>query len=626
MVPLAEGLIWLVFSSGLVSLPEISAPAPALRTFLVDKAPADPEPDPAALIRAAHGASAAPPSGNSRLHTTVGVGYVQHADWGTEALVSGSVAGLDVQADSLFTFGPQGALFDHGTIAVRRPDQHWLAEGGDLFSDLRGPATGARLSWQVTDRWRPSLAFYGPPRHAINTNSVMAYRDRLELGAVTFDGEVATDASYFVRGRVTARQRLAIESSYRRMRLPEAVGDAGVQAEVRVWRGLALTGGLFRSNRAGEQSSWQTFGVRVPLHRAIGLTIERTFTTSGMTNSTASAVMVDAHSNQLMFLQRYEWGDSRARQAGLLSVSRDQLHSMASYTVGPRLNVALRVATQWQESGPSQNWLEAQGTMRITRQTLLQITAPVPQPLDVDRVRVVLEQGLPRQFSVLAEYGRPSAYQDIQFGADPPRFRLMLRRSFDVATPSPSGAVSGSVVDYVGRPVPGARVRLGAFTADSDADGRYVFARVPPGEFDLSLDTDFLPADYAWDGRSRHLTIKASSRVVNDLVVAPLNAIHGRVFVDRDNNGRFDRGEGVPGAVLHLGDHVTATDIDGAYDFYNVLPGTHDVELDADRMPAGFDAGSHTKLTIELREDRPATGVDFLVTAKAKTVIWRSAK
>src|SRR5262249_38898842 len=151
MVPVADGIIWLVFCFGLLTSPGSDPPASTLRTFLVDKAPESPAPDPAAMIRAAQGLSTTPPIATSRLHALVGVGYVQYADWGTEGLVSGSIAGLDVQADSLFTFGPQGPLFDHGTIALRHPTQRWLAEGGDLFSDLRGPATGLRLSWQVTD-------------------------------------------------------------------------------------------------------------------------------------------------------------------------------------------------------------------------------------------------------------------------------------------------------------------------------------------------------------------------------------------------------------------------------------------------------------------------------------------
>jgi hypothetical protein len=146
---------------------------------------------------------------------------------------------------------------------------------------------------------------------------------------------------------------------------------------------------------------------------------------------------------------------------------------------------------------------------------------------------------------------------------------------------------------------------------------------VPTGECDLSLDPAFLPADYAWDGRSRRLKITSSSRVVADLLVAPLNAIHGRVYVDRDGNGRFDPDEGVLGAVVRLGTLVTATGADGAFDFYNLPLGSHTVTLETDRLPAAFSAGLRSSITAELRDDRPVTGADFIVTARAKPVNWR---
>jgi len=628
MVPVAEGLLWLIMSSriGAVTAPAPAAAPTALRTFTIEKQRAPEPPEPSDLIRAARGSVTAPPPSHNTLNAVVGVGYVQHADWGVEGIASGSIGRLTVKAESLFTFGPQGPLFDHGTIWLQHADQRWIAEGGDLFSDLRGPATGVRVSWQVNDRWRPSLAVYGPPRHSLTNDTVVAYRDRLELGRVTLDGEIATDASHFLRGRIVAGGRFAIESSYRRTFNTGSAKDAGLQAELRVWRGLAFTGGVFHSNRLGEASTWHSVGVRIPVHRSIGVTFERTFTTTGSTRSDASAVMVDAHTNQLMFLQRYEWGATQARQGGLLSMQRDQLHSMASFTAGPRLNIAMRVATQWQPTGPSQSWLEAQATVRPARKTMVQVTAPVSQAIDADRIRIALEQGLPRRFSLLAEYGRPSAYQSIQFGAEAPRFRLMLRRQFDVTTPAAGGTVSGLVLDYIGRPVAGARVRLGGYSTESGADGRYQFAHVPSGDFELALDPDFLPADYAWDGRGRRVSIRSSSRSLQDLVVAPLNAIRGRVFADRDGNGRYDTGEGVAGAVVRIGGRVTATNAEGAYDFYNLMPGLHVVELETAKLPPGFDSGERTRVSVELREDRPSNGIDFVVVATSKPVIWRSIK
>jgi len=57
-----------------------------------------------------------------------------------------------------------------------------------------------------------------------------------------------------------------------------------------------------------------------------------------------------------------------------------------------------------------------------------------------------------------------------------------------------------------------------------------------------------------------------------------------------------------------------------------VLPGSHVIDLEISRLPSGFAAGERATLTIALREDRPATGADFVVVAKTKPVIWRTIK
>ena len=90
--------------------------------------------------------------------------------------------------------------------------------------------------------------------------------------------------------------------------------------------------------------------------------------------------------------------------------------------------------------------------------------------------------------------------------------------------------MSGRVLDDAGRPVLGAGVKLGPYTAETDASGAYAFRYVPAGGYDLGLDRNALPADVAWDGREERLTLAVRSRISADLHVAPLNSIHGRVY------------------------------------------------------------------------------------------------
>ena len=63
----------------------------------------------------------------------------------------------------------------------------------------------------------------------------------------------------------------------------------------------------------------------------------------------------------------------------------------------------------------------------------------------------------------------------------------------------------------------------------------------------------------------------------------------GRVFVDLNNNGSFDREElAVPGARIFLEDGTYAvTDRDGQWTIYGVLPLTHVVKIDRTTLPIG---------------------------------------
>jgi hypothetical protein len=145
---------------------------------------------------------------------------------------------------------------------------------------------------------------------------------------------------------------------------------------------------------------------------------------------------------------------------------------------------------------------------------------------------------------------------------------------------------------------------------------------------ELSLDPAFLPADYAWDARSVPLSVVPSSRIRADLSVAPLNTIHGRVYVDINGDGDFDAGEGVSGVVVRLGDSTTATDANGGYDFFNLPLGSHVVRIEPSGIPPRFAAGDLTVLTVALGDGGPVTGADFRVrvNTQAKPVIWREIK
>jgi hypothetical protein len=594
-----------------------------LRTFIINKP--IPTSDPVPITALTVGGYRLPPA-RETVRATVGLGYVQGADWGSEIVAGGGLAGTQVQLNALITGGRGGLLLDQGSVSIFDPDAQWRAEAGDIFSHLRGASRGVRLSLPTgRDLRRPAFALYGPRSGTPRRTTVVSYRDQLVAGEQTLlDAEFASDRSFLLRNHLSVRG-VDLDTFYRSNRQPEKTRDASVSAGVRLWGGIGVNAGVFHELGSGDRSHWRSVSVRFPLTRFFDLTLERTHAGNGTTSQATSAAMGSLVAGSLRLFHRQQQGEydfSLARSSG--TIERQQTQSVASYSRGPRLNLMLQLATQRLDTGQVQVWEEMQTSLRVTSTTTVRLVNGIPDVRNSARWRGYFRQELPARFAVQADYGRLSAFQSIANELDRSRFKVMLFRTWDVATPARGASVSGRVLDDAGRPVRGAGVKLGPYTAETDGSGGYSFRYVPAGAYDLGLDRNALPADVAWDGREERMTLAAGSRVTANLHVTPLNAIHGRVYCDRNANGRFDRGEGVPGAVLRLQDRITATDPDGSYTFSNLWPATYSVLLDAARLPTEVSANGASSLTIVLDDGGPATGADFRLTIKTKPVLWTS--
>ena len=594
---------------------EAGAPG-ALRTFELAK-PAAPVSEAA---RRTETFAARPPMSNELLQTGIGVGYVQGADWGSEIFATGTVSGHQVQFNTLVTRGRDGMIVDHGFLSVLNPDTQWRIEAGDVFSHLRGAARGGRVSWAARGNRRPAIAVYGPPRGAADRSMVITYRDQIQVrGQTMVDAEVASDRSYMLRSGLSL-SRLDLEGFYRSRRSPLRSRDAGLSGGLRLSRGIALTGGLFQSDQTDDRSDWRTIAVRLPIAKFLDLTLERAFAGSRGTSQTTSAAMASFAAGDLRLFHRYQHGDYDFVRDGIAgSIERQQTRTMSSYSRGARLNVALQLASQRGETGQVQHWEELQVTMKLTATTTLRTVTAVPDFRNPERFQVHFRQELPKRLALQADYGRISTYQSVARELDRSRFKLMLFKTVDLATPARGASVVGRVVDDFGRGVAGARVRLGPYTVDTDGTGAYRFRHVPRGGYELSLEPHLLPADFTWDGRGEHVTLTSSTTVTRNLRVTPLNAVHGRVYVDRNRNERYDAGEGVAGLVVRLEERLTATDADGAYSFYNVWPSTYVVRLGS--VPADMETPSAERAVI-LADRAPVTGADFRLLPKVKPVVW----
>jgi hypothetical protein len=561
------------------------------------------------------------------LRLSTGLGYLQGADWGGDISGSGKINGMQVDVSAFFTAGPMGLQGRSGRVSIFSPDGRWRGEGGDLYSDLRGLARGARLSWSPGPRWTPSVSVYlhrgeGESKSA----TVVAYRDRFQLlPRVRLGGEVTSDGAAFVQTQY-AHGRLDLTAFYRSARGPIAGHDHGASGGFNVGRGVALSAALRVSDAVNDSSNrWQLASVRLPLPGQASATLERTWWTGAPDNGWTNALTLQLPLGPLRVLQRFQWGRTDYPQRAVpFGFDRRQSQSAASYTPGPWGSVNYQQSTQWFDDGRMQQWDEVASTFQVGRRTSLQLVTAFPDVSDAQRFRVRIKRQLSPTLSLEALYGRLSAFQLTRTAErEDARVMITIRKTWHVQSPARGGDVRGQTTDQAGHPVSGALVRLGPYRTITDAAGGYSFTRVPDGDFELALDKNKLPVAYAWDEKPQAVSVTARSRANVDLQVIPLNALLGRVYVDGNGNGRFDDDEGVPNAVVAIDGAVTATGATGSYAFYNQPPGRYTVRLDVKRLAKGLAPASPAALHVELTGDQPLVGVDFTVTPKDMAIIMR---
>jgi hypothetical protein len=566
------------------------------------------------------------PRQHDALRIAAGIGYLQGVDFGGDVSASGKINGLQTDITGFFTAGPLGFQSRNARVSIFAPDGRWRGEGGDLYSDLGGLARGARVSWSPSQKWTPSVSLYLRGLHpAANGATVVGYRDRFQLlPRVRVGGEVTSDGAVFLQAQY-AQAKLDLTAFSRSTRGPLAGRDHGVSGGLALGRGIAVSGAMRLSDAANDSSQWQLASVRLPVTRRASVTLERSWWTGSADDGGTNAVTLQVPLGPVRLMQRVQWGRTDYRHRAVpFGFDRRQSHSNASYTPGPWGNVNYQQSTQWFDDGTVQEWDELSSMVHLGRRTTAQFVTAFPDFSERDRFRARVTHRLSPTLHLEAQYGRLSAFQLTRASeGEQSRVMVTIRKTWQLQSPARGGEVRGRAIDQAGQPVSGALVRLGPYSAITDAAGHYAFTRVPDGQFDLALDRNKLPASYALDEKARPLTVTRGSRKHLDLQVIPLNAIRGRVYLDRNHNGRYDEGEGIPNAVIAVNASVTATTANGSYAFYNQPPGRYTIRLDVQRLPKGLAPASRTELGAELTPDDPLIGLDFTVEKKDMPVIMR---
>jgi uncharacterized repeat protein (TIGR01451 family) len=184
---------------------------------------------------------------------------------------------------------------------------------------------------------------------------------------------------------------------------------------------------------------------------------------------------------------------------------------------------------------------------------------------------------------------------------------------------------NGNGVENVGEPgIPGVTVALildldgdGVWdpgepiiaTAITDENGQYLFEGLPAGNYIVWVnDTQNVLNELtvtgdpygALDGFSAVSVDGINDNLLQDFGYAPPSHNFGdgligdTIYLDRDNDGQYDPGEGLEGVVVILKDAAgnviarTVTDENGNYSFGNLPAGTYTVVVDTTTLPAGL--------------------------------------
>lgn len=165
-------------------------------------------------------------------------------------------------------------------------------------------------------------------------------------------------------------------------------------------------------------------------------------------------------------------------------------------------------------------------------------------------------------------------------------------------------------------------------TVLTDNAGRYYFPSVGAGKHVVMLDAARIPAAYSFVG-SENVTVEVKHRG-NARVDFPfiLGAnIRGRVAAARSGGEKTPPAAGVPDVlvVLKPGNLNTYTDNDGYFSFDCIIPGTYEVRLAPDTLPARSEVLPPDNVSVKLSPGEHRHDLLFSIHKRERRVVFEGA-
>ena len=580
-----------------------------------------------AITRAAQGPEPVLPPSHENLRVNYGVAAVQGGDYANEIAATGSINGIQTQLYTLITYGDAGPQYYSGHLGLFDPLRRRSFEAGDLFSEIWGLARGARVGWEGRVH-RPQFSIYVPDSRTPVRRTLGSFTDEVFLSRIySVGGEIDTDGSWLARSTLR-HERFGLSlysrnpSNRNRDRFSFLSRGVGGSAYVNAFRGVSLQLNANRSGKGNDRLDLKNALVRIPLMRGADITADRTITEGVFGKTTADGIGLGIPFRGLVMRTRYL--DLVSQRPGSASrLEQKFVTGSIGYGFGSRARFDLQTYHPLLPVGgrsSQQLFASYQLSQHTSLEAIINSLGAANQPR---QYRYRLQQDITPHYALSVEYGQIPAYQPetiLDKGYDRPRFKVMLRRLWDVPTPVGGAEVSGVVVDDLGQPVGGVPVRLGNFVSITDSSGVYAFEHVPAGKYVMSLDENGLPAAYAPRGGQRAIELTRGEAVQIDWnLIKASGSVKGLVYIDRNANGRPDSGEGLAGAVVTIDGRATASAVDGTFTFYNLPPGQYEVQLDSTRLPERVSPLSGTNVRVSFPHGE-TMNVVFRLMEKAKPI------
>ena len=213
---------------------------------------------------------------------------------------------------------------------------------------------------------------------------------------------------------------------------------------------------------------------------------------------------------------------------------------------------------------------------------------------------------------------------------DRERLGLFITRRMDISGSTMEGLVyldanKNGQQDAGEHGLPGVMLNLSdGRRAITDAKGRYSFIRISSSNPTVKIDMSTLSAEYNLIGPAeKQASLGGWRATLVNFAVSALGGVKGRVFVDNNNNGKFDGDDyGMSGVLVTIqpSNAAAVSNGGGVFRITNAPTGQQTVSLDPNSIPPDFEIKGESIRTVTIRQGELANNLEFVLAKKVRPV------